>query len=83
MKLETVKIKICTDSLDQYHIDCPNCDMWESLGIDDPRHMLNALPLIEWVEEGEGAEVSIHECSECEARFNVQWDYTNIKDEHI
>ena len=80
MKLETVKIKICTDSLDQYHIDCPNCDMWESLGIDDSRSMLNAIPIISGGNEisfDTPNEISVNKCSECYYEFEVEWDYEN------
>ena len=60
------------------HLDCPNCEMWEQLGVDDPRKMLNALPIIEWVTtSAEDNEVSINECVGCRNKFEVEWDYDN------
>lgn len=60
------------------HIDCPNCDNWEQLGIDDPRKMLSSLPIIEWLpDEDNKNEESIHECTDCKTKFIVEWDYNN------
>jgi hypothetical protein len=60
------------------HLECPNCEMWEQLGVDDPRKRLNALPIIEWVTtSAEDNEVSINECVGCRNKFEVEWDYDN------
>jgi uncharacterized C2H2 Zn-finger protein len=62
----------------EIHLDCPSCTMWEVLGIDDPRKMLNAMPIIEWYpDEDNDDEVSVHKCTECHTTFEVEWDYTN------
>ena len=37
------RVTIESDNRD-IQLECPNCDMWEQLGVDDPRKMLNALP---------------------------------------
>lgn len=61
-------------------VECPKCDMWEALGVDDPRKMLNALPIIDWLTMPfDDIEVSVHECSDCETKFEVEWDYFNSK----
>ena len=60
------------------HIECPECKNWEELGVDDPRKNLNALPIVEWMPDSESApEVSIHECTACNTKFKVIWDYDN------
>lgn len=60
------------------HIDCPHCDMWEQLGVDDPRKRLNVLPIIEWVGQPDGYnELSVNKCMECKSHFYVVWDYNN------
>ena len=71
--METTKIEANDKDI---HIDCPCCDMWEQLGIDDPRHMLNVLPIIEWKEDEE-KELSVHKCTQCSNEFQVEWDYNN------
>jgi hypothetical protein len=60
------------------YLECPNCDMWEELGVDDPRKRFNALPIIEWLTmPSEENEVSINECIDCKTKFEVEWDYDN------
>ena len=60
------------------HLECPNCEMWEQLSVDEPRNRLNALPIIEWVPtSAEDNEVSINECVGCRNKFEVEWDYDN------
>lgn len=61
---------------DDIHIDCPYCDMWEQLGVDDPRKRLNVLPIIKWLPDAEHEE-SVHECTQCKNQFIVVWDYDN------
>ena len=71
------RVTIESDNRD-IQVECPNCDMWEQLGVDDPRKMLNALPIIDWLTmPAESNEVSVNECSECETKFEVEWDYNN------
>ena len=71
------RIKIESDN-NNIHIDCPNCDMWEQLGIDDPRKMLNAFPIIEWYPDVINEnETSVHKCTDCKTKFEVEWDYNN------
>ena len=73
------RVTIESDNRD-IQLECPNCDMWEALGVDDPRKMLNALPIIDWLTmPAESNEVSVHECSDCETKFEVEWDYNNSK----
>jgi len=73
--MKTIKVQSDNDSI---HIDCPNCDMWEQLGVDDPRKRLNVLPIIKWEEDKPNQnEVSEHKCSECSTVFKVEWDYNN------
>jgi hypothetical protein len=73
--METTKIE--SDELD-IHLDCPHCDMWEQLGINDPRKKLNVMPITEWLPDVEGEnEKSIHKCKGCNNTFEVEWDYTN------
>lgn len=57
---------------DQASITCPACGNWESQGIDDPRKNLNCLPIIYWRQDDE-KEVSVHRCSECGEKFEVEW----------
>jgi len=72
-----IKTKIEANDRD-IHIDCPCCDMWEQLGIDDSRHMLNMLPIIKWKEDvPDRNELSIHKCNQCSNEFEVEWDYDN------
>ena len=71
------RVKIESDCKD-IHLDCPNCEMWEQLGVDDPRKSLNVLPIIEWLTmPSEENEVSINECVDCKTKFEVEWDYNN------
>lgn len=75
-KIQRVKLESDEDNI---HIDCPNCDNWEQLGVDDPRKRLNALPITQWLTDDEvtGNEVSAHECIICKTVFEVEWDYEN------
>ena len=60
------------------HLDCPNCDMWEQLSVDEPRKRLNVLPIVEWqTTSAEDNEVSVNECLDCKTKFEVEWDYDN------
>lgn len=69
--------KIQNDDIN-VHIDCPHCDNWEQLGVDDPRHRFSNLAIIKWLPDVEGEhEKSIHECSQCKNEFKVVWDYDN------
>ena len=71
------KIKIQSDEIN-IHLDCAHCNNWEQLGIDDPRKRLNVIPIIEWKEvEVNQNEVSIHRCTQCNKKFEVEWDYSN------
>lgn len=57
-------------------VHCPCCGAWEEQGIDDPRHHLTTLPIIEWEPDQEGKpEVSMHQCTDCNNQFKVIWDY--------
>ena len=72
-----LKTKIKSDSRN-IHLDCPCCDNWEQLGVDDPRKMLNAIPIIEWYPDViDRNEISIHKCTQCKTGFEVEWDYKN------
>lgn len=74
------RVKIAADRVSVL-LDCPFCDNWESLGIDDPRKRLNSLPIIEWLPDKKGQnEISTHECTLCSGRFEVEWDYNNSSD---
>lgn len=76
-KVALVRVKVESDD-SNIHIDCPHCDMWEQLGVDDPRHRLNALPITKWhPDEDNENEVSEHECTQCKKTFEVEWDYDN------
>ena len=69
------KVIIGTDE-DIVSVNCPNCDNWEALGIDDPRKRLNSLPIIKWFPDSEDTnEKSIHKCTDCNNEFQVEWDY--------
>ena len=69
------KVIIGTDE-DIVSVNCPNCDNWEALGIDDPRKRLNSLPIIKWFPDSEDTnEKSIHKCTDCDNEFQVEWDY--------
>ena len=71
------QIKIESDD-STIHIECPHCDTWEQLGIDDPRHRLSSLPITKWLDDTErGNEISRHECTQCKNEFEVEWDYNN------
>jgi hypothetical protein len=60
------------------HLECPNCEMWEQLSVDEPRKRLNVLPILEWlITDNEDNEVSINECVGCHKKFEVEWDYDN------
>jgi len=69
------KVKI--ESNDEHiTIACPTCNMWETLGIDDPRKNLNALPILAWLpDEADTNERSINKCTDCETTFEVEWEY--------
>lgn len=71
------RVKLQSDSKD-IHIGCPECDYQEQLGIDDPRKMLNELPIIAWYPDVDGrSEISVHKCSRCKTKFEIEWDYNN------
>jgi len=52
--------------------------MWEELGVDDARKLLNALPITVWLPDAEDTnEVSQHKCTQCSTEFEVEWNYDN------
>ena len=68
-------VKIDSDHKDVI-INCPNCDNWESLGIDDPRKRLHVIPIVEWLPlAANDNEISLNECTECKEKFKVEWIY--------
>ncbi len=70
------KIKIESDE-NSIYIDCPHCDAWEGLGIDDSRR-LHYMRIVEWRPYIYGEnEFSIHQCTQCKSNFEVEWDYNN------
>jgi len=74
-------IKIISDK-ERLCIDCPECDNWEQLTIDEPRHKLQIFSIEEWYPDIEGKnEISRMKCSLCENEFNLEWDYSNISDD--
>ena len=69
------RVKIETNNKN-IHVVCPSCTMWETLGVDDPRKNLNALPILAWLpDEVDTNELSIHKCTDCETTFEVEWEY--------
>ena len=58
---------------------CPECDMTEWWGADEPRHRFNILELQEWLEtDVDENEKSINKCCVCNTTFEVEWDYDNL-----
>ena len=50
--------------------------MSESLSIDEQRHHLKVLPIVEWLDSSsDGNELSKHGCIYCGFGFTVEWDY--------
>lgn len=73
--MERINVEVVGEGM-AYHLSCPCCDNWEEIGVDDPRKMLYTLPLIEWKENTtNGNELSIHQCTECNGRFEIEWNY--------
>ena len=69
------RVKIETNN-ENIHVVCPTCTMWETLGVDDPRKNLNALPILAWLpDEVDTNELSINKCTDCETTFEVEWEY--------
>lgn len=71
LKTKAMKQVIISTTEDSVHVDCPHCDYWEELGIDDARHNLSTLPILRWFDE----RVSINLCTNCREIFKVLWDY--------
>ena len=74
MKTEVTKIindKVC--------IDCPNCDMWEEISIDESRYNLQSMPIIEWLSYPKEYDISVNKCNECNEFFRLEWNYENIR----
>ena len=77
MSKKTLKTKIKSNDKD-IHLDCPYCDNWEELSVNDPRHMLNNIPILAWKGDVDGEnEISMHQCTQCDKTFEVEWDYDN------
>ena len=51
------------------YIRCPHCENCEEQPMDQQRHHLQSLVMIEWEDEN----VSKHKCLECDGFFNVNW----------
>ena len=51
------------------YIRCPHCTNCEEQPMDQQRHHLQSLVMIEWEDEN----VSKHQCSSCDGFFNVNW----------
>jgi hypothetical protein len=73
-----MKQTVIKTSAENVHIDCPNCDNWEQIGIDEPRHRLQSITLVEWMPStSRKVEVSINHCTVCNKQFSLLWDYKN------
>lgn len=59
------------------YITCPTCETCEGLGVDEPRHRFNHLPIIDWIEglTSNNKELSINKCGDCETEFITEWNY--------
>jgi len=75
--LNKVKIEINDGNVS---VMCPYCDMWEEMGVDEPRKGLHNLPIIQWVSPVGGIEQSLHNCTGCGKSFFVEWDYNNASE---
>ena len=51
-------------------IDCPYCDNWIEINLDEPRNKIPTFPLHSWVEEN----ISIHQCEECGSPLALNWE---------
>ena len=67
-------------------ITCPHCGNWEQIGVDEPRHRFESMPITDWIHDHDklkvfgaytSCEVSVNQCSECDNKFEVEWDYDN------
>jgi len=78
MTTENLKrIKIEKEGQDVF-IDCPYCNNWETMGIDEQRKNFHTFPIIKWCGNTlNGNELSLHRCTECNKEFEVEWDYNN------
>ena len=50
-------------------INCPHCDNAEQQPMDQQRHHLQSLVLLDW----ESEEISKHQCLSCDGLFKVNW----------
>ncbi len=64
------KVKIKSNNKD-VSIECPSCDNWEEISIDQSRKDFQSIPIIDWKPK----EISINKCCECKTEFEVEWDY--------
>lgn len=76
-ELMNLAFKIDTDT-ENVMIDCPYCDNWESMGIDDPRKNFNEFEF-DWIGNSDRRnELSLTTCTSCNNEFLLEWDYDNI-----
>lgn len=72
--MKTIKVGTSEDSVT---VVCPHCDNWEETGIDDPRKSLTYIPILQFLKDKNGFELSKHNCTDCNNDFIVEWDYEN------
>jgi hypothetical protein len=51
-------------------INCPHCDNTEQQPVDQQRHHLQSLVLLDW----ESEKISKHQCLSCDGLFKVNWE---------
>ena len=59
-------------------ITCPHCEHCESLPIDEQRHHLQTIELMEWRATEE--ELSLMKCLQCEGYFELTWNYLDTNE---
>lgn len=64
---------------DDVTINCPSCDNWEVINIDQPRHKLHSFYVCAWEynKDSTSPEVSLVACHGCKTDFRLIWDYKN------
>ena len=68
MKTKEPTVNAHFDEEDMW-INCPHCDNAEQQPMDQQRHHLQSLVLLDW----ESEEISKHQCLSCDGLFKVNW----------
>lgn len=60
------------------YVTCPSCGHCEGQPIDEQRHHLGSFTFEDFGDPAADQHITKMECNECDAPFDLVWDYDNV-----